>query len=250
MNPDQPGYKYARLEKEPTKQDVIDSLNKTKEEIKPAPLGESSEEQKDGFMIIDVFNDDGSHSHYALISTKTGEKLWSENPKECKAQGYPVSSPASEAPEEHTEILSAIDNLIAVLHGDGGHYREKHGRLKAIEDAHALLHKKWVVDEGERVQSEQNAMILDTLLDLNDQCYHYMKANPPDKTKMTYNSWESILEQLQYHKSEYGTGKAPEEQEELWKEVIDMFYYCNSNEQYLLAEANVKSKFSIHRKRD
>jgi hypothetical protein len=40
--------------------------------------------------VIEVFNDDGTHSHYALVSSTTGEKLWSENPIECKAQGYPV----------------------------------------------------------------------------------------------------------------------------------------------------------------
>jgi len=40
--------------------------------------------------VVEVFNDDGTHSHYALVSSTTGEKLWSENPIECKAQGYPV----------------------------------------------------------------------------------------------------------------------------------------------------------------
>ena len=40
--------------------------------------------------VIEVSNDDGTHSHYALVSSTTGEKLWSENPTECKAQGYPV----------------------------------------------------------------------------------------------------------------------------------------------------------------
>lgn len=42
--------------------------------------------------VISVTNDDGTHSHYALINPENGEKLWSENPEECKAQGYPVKS--------------------------------------------------------------------------------------------------------------------------------------------------------------
>jgi hypothetical protein len=40
--------------------------------------------------VIEVFNDNGSHSHWALVDLETSEKLWSENPIECKAMGYPV----------------------------------------------------------------------------------------------------------------------------------------------------------------
>lgn len=40
--------------------------------------------------LVEVFHDDGSHSHWSLVETETGVKLWSENPEECKAQGYPV----------------------------------------------------------------------------------------------------------------------------------------------------------------
>jgi hypothetical protein len=42
--------------------------------------------------VIEVFNDNGSHSHWSLVDIKTGEKLWSEDPIECKAQGYPVKN--------------------------------------------------------------------------------------------------------------------------------------------------------------
>jgi hypothetical protein len=41
-------------------------------------------------VVVSVTNDDGSHSHYALICSETGDKLWSENPIECAAQGFPV----------------------------------------------------------------------------------------------------------------------------------------------------------------
>ena len=42
--------------------------------------------------VIEVYADNGELSHYALIDTKTGEKIWSENPEECSAMGYPVKS--------------------------------------------------------------------------------------------------------------------------------------------------------------
>lgn len=55
--------------------------------------------------VIDVFNDDGTHSHWALIDTETGTKIWSEFPEECKAQGYPV------------EGLTKEDNLCSLCSG-------------------------------------------------------------------------------------------------------------------------------------
>lgn len=42
--------------------------------------------------IVEVFNDNGSHSHWSLVDSENGVKLWSENPTECRAQGYPVES--------------------------------------------------------------------------------------------------------------------------------------------------------------
>ena len=44
-------------------------------------------------IVIEVFADNGELSHYALINHENGEKLWSENPEECKAMGYPVTNP-------------------------------------------------------------------------------------------------------------------------------------------------------------
>lgn len=32
--------------------------------------------------------------------------------------------------------------LLAILHGDGGHYNEEHGTVKATEDAIILIHKE------------------------------------------------------------------------------------------------------------
>ena len=43
-------------------------------------------------LIIEIFADNGQHSHWALLDMEDGVKLWSENPEECKAMGYPVIS--------------------------------------------------------------------------------------------------------------------------------------------------------------
>lgn len=40
-----------------------------------------------------------------------------------------------------------LSNLLAVLHGDGGHYEATHGTTKAIQDAIELIHTKWVYNE-------------------------------------------------------------------------------------------------------
>ena len=37
--------------------------------------------------------------------------------------------------QEDKEDAHLLSNLLAVLHGDGGHYEEKHGTKKAVEDA-------------------------------------------------------------------------------------------------------------------
>lgn len=41
--------------------------------------------------LVEVFSDNGEHSHWTLVNPENGEKLWSEDPDECKAMGYPVS---------------------------------------------------------------------------------------------------------------------------------------------------------------
>lgn len=40
--------------------------------------------------IVEVFADNGEHSHWTLIESETGIKLWSENLEECRTMGYPV----------------------------------------------------------------------------------------------------------------------------------------------------------------
>jgi hypothetical protein len=47
---------------------------------------------KDKPVVVEVFADNGGHSHYALVEGESGKKLWSEDPVECKSMGYPVVS--------------------------------------------------------------------------------------------------------------------------------------------------------------
>jgi hypothetical protein len=52
-------------------------------------------------IIQEVFADNGEHSHWTLIDPNNGEKLWSADPEECKAMGYPViSAPTKAEPAE------------------------------------------------------------------------------------------------------------------------------------------------------
>lgn len=55
-------------------------------------LSKLAEEKQDSPepMVEPVYGDNGEHSHWCLIDKATGEKLWSENPEECKALGHPV----------------------------------------------------------------------------------------------------------------------------------------------------------------
>lgn len=47
---------------------------------------------------------------------------------------------------------SALSNLLAIIHRDGGHYVAKHGYDKAVNDAHLLLEKYYLpsVQDEER----------------------------------------------------------------------------------------------------
>ena len=57
-------------------------------------------------LILEVFADNGLHSHWALVDTQKGEKLWSEDPTECEAMGYPVN-PTQKELELTTQLAKA-----------------------------------------------------------------------------------------------------------------------------------------------
>jgi hypothetical protein len=40
-----------------------------------------------------------------------------------------------------------LSELLAVMHGDGGHHESKVGTIQAVKDAMELLHTKWIVKE-------------------------------------------------------------------------------------------------------
>jgi hypothetical protein len=58
--------------------------------------------------VISMFNDDGSHSHYALIDVETGDKLWSECPEECKAKGYPVTQANGDSTSDESLPIGGV----------------------------------------------------------------------------------------------------------------------------------------------
>jgi len=41
-------------------------------------------------IVEEAFADNGEHSHWFLIDPTTGSKIWSEDPEECSAKGWPV----------------------------------------------------------------------------------------------------------------------------------------------------------------
>lgn len=84
-------------------------------------------------IVSEVFADNGEHNHWVLIDPYNGEKVWSEDPDECKAMGYPVKA-------SNSSIQSQID-LLEELKKDIENTNAKF-RLKLacmIEELKALL---------------------------------------------------------------------------------------------------------------
>lgn len=58
----------------------------------------------------------------------------------------------------NTEDIQAVGNLLAVMHGDGGHYQDLHGTKKAAEDAEAKYHnlqRRLDTNSEERMSTER-----------------------------------------------------------------------------------------------
>lgn len=64
-------------------------------------------------LVIEVCTDNGEFSHWSLIDLETSEKLWSENPEECKAMGYPVKQPKQVDGE--IEAVDTYENQLKLL---------------------------------------------------------------------------------------------------------------------------------------
>lgn len=62
-------------------------------------------------------------------------------------------------------------------------------------------------------RQRQLSLELSRALDLIDDAYHYLKFNPPDKTKMAYNKWESLLASMNEIKIKYKTMKINKDQD-------------------------------------
>jgi|TARA_B110000093_G_C12781149_1_gene330577 hypothetical protein len=63
-------------------------------------------------VITEIYACNGALSHYALIDTETGEKLWSEAPDECEAMGFPVKNDILlDVNGSLGELINDLDNL-------------------------------------------------------------------------------------------------------------------------------------------
>jgi predicted transglutaminase-like cysteine proteinase len=80
-----------------------------------------------------------------------------------------------------------ISELLAILHGDGGHYQSEHGLDKAIEDAIKLIHTKWVTNE--RINE------LVRRLEIMEDLIEYSGAK--DYWKYDRNKWSRALEEYE-----------------------------------------------------
>jgi hypothetical protein len=69
------------------------------------------------FLLSPVYADNGEHSHYTLIESSTGIKVWSEDPEECRAQGYPVNSQVED--QEEQDLFQWLKDERNVLQNTG-----------------------------------------------------------------------------------------------------------------------------------
>lgn len=112
--------------------------------------------------LIEVFCDNGEHSHWTLVKSENGEKIWSENPKECKAMGYPVitendwKSVDDEKPPINIPIKCFQNNGFIqfrqlILGYDGDHFREfdtNEGEELFLDGEYSkITHWKYLSDE-------------------------------------------------------------------------------------------------------
>ncbi len=103
---------------------------------------------------------------------------------ESKSEPYPVTDWAVK------NEVSEVSDLLAILHGDGGHYRAKHGTSKAIKYAIELIHDKWVhVDRVRDLESQLLKAKEDTIKFAEWLITDTRRISPTDLKK----SFESFL---------------------------------------------------------
>ena len=68
---------------------------------------------------------------------------------------------------ENAALLTNLGNLLAILHGDGGHYENKHGTDKAVADAIDKFHERIVQADAEQFALTEKVRVLrDALQDV------------------------------------------------------------------------------------
>lgn len=179
-----------------------------------------------------------------------------------------------EAGEKQPDSEHEIRELMAILHGDGGHYVAEHGLLKAIQDAKELINTKWVVgdtDTGlwearfkDQVQDQEWFLVKSYEAELHQlSTREYRKKAPTVKTnneskaieliksalaiairkgEQTY--WEGFeLQCRNILAGQSGDTKEQESQYSLMCELIRSYNKANGNSIF-----DLQKKFTIKRK--
>lgn len=103
------------------------------------------------------------------------QATYTDLPKEARIGLAQFFSDIVKQRNELLQQVAAISELLAIMHGDGGHHQEKVGTLQAIKDASELLYTKWVSNEH--------------LKDIN-QLSEQVKALTKENERLKEASWE------------------------------------------------------------
>jgi hypothetical protein len=111
------------------------------------PLTDSKPMNEEKYLLIEVFADNGEHSHYALIESSTGVKVWSQDPAECKAQGHPVVPPLP--------VEDKLSKIVEYVDGSKIASRFKGLTIPVLEynEAMAVLKKSLPVEDKEELKA-------------------------------------------------------------------------------------------------
>ena len=104
--------------------DEIENLNAKLKRIKAAPVVVPERGKP---ILAEAFADNGAHSHWYLIDGESGEKIWSEDPEECAARGFPVASRLRTVQPGEVAVNEEELRLLRLLRGavNGWRYHDR-----------------------------------------------------------------------------------------------------------------------------
>jgi exonuclease VII large subunit len=108
-------------------------------------------------ILEEAFTDNGEHSHWRLIDPVTGVNLWSQDPTEDAAIGYPIASVREEC--EKNEASRTHAQLRKIVAGQ----KEEIERLKAELKEKEVARFDYAARRAEK--RKQNKSLLETFSD-------------------------------------------------------------------------------------